>query len=105
VTNSTVRALTEEDELEVVLRYKVGASAPRLAERFGVHEATIRRALDRAGVSRRPRQAALPVTRNQVAVMRVAGYSWREIAERLHCSPSTARNRWREFLAEEVHGS
>jgi transposase len=92
----TDRALTEEEELEVVIRYKVGSSTLALASRMGVHESTIRRTLDRHQVPRRPRQQRAVVDPEAVAFMRLTGLSWRSIAAAFGCSQTTARNRWKE---------
>lgn len=92
----TPRVLTDEEEAEVVARYAAGLSTPRLAEMFGTTDTTIRRALDRHGVPRRPRQKTARVTTTQVAALRTAGWTWAQIAEWTDCSVTTARNRWRE---------
>lgn len=90
------RSLTEEEELEVVARYKAGLSTLRLAELFGTTDMSVRRVLDRHGVARRPRQARADVTSADVAERRAAGWTWAQVAAWAGCSPTTARNRWKE---------
>lgn len=92
----TQRALTEAEELEAVARYQQGMTTLQLAERFGTTDTTIRRALTRHGVARRPTQARAGVTAGQVAELRTAGWTWAEIARWAGCSVTTARNRWKE---------
>lgn len=92
----TQRALTEEEEQEVVARYKAGLSTSRLAELFGTTDMTVRRTLDRHGVQRRPKQERAGVTGGQVAELRTAGWTWAQIAEWSGCSITTVRNRWKE---------
>jgi hypothetical protein len=90
------QALSEEEQAEVVARYKAGLSAPRLAEMFGTTDMTVRRVLDRHGVARRPRQARLGVTPAEVAERRAEGWTWAQVAAWAGCSETTARNRWKE---------
>lgn len=92
----STRALSEEQEAEVVTRYRAGLSTVRLAELFGTNDTAIRRVLDRHGVPRRPRQPRAEVTPQQVAERRTAGWTWAQVAEWAGCSATTARNRWKE---------
>ena len=90
------RALSEEDELEVVVRYKLGMSAPALAFRMRVDESTIRRVLRRRGVEIRPRSSRVAAVHFEVAQARAEGLTWAQVAERLRISATTARNRMKE---------
>lgn len=90
------RILSEDEELEVVIRYKTGSSTLALAALMRVHESTIRRTLDRYKVPRRPRQNRAVVDGQAVGLMRVMGLSWASIAKAFGCSATTARNRWKE---------
>lgn len=90
------RALTDEEEAEVVARYERGMSTLQLAERFGTTESSVRRTLDRNGVERRPRQERAGVTSQQIVEKREAGWTWAQVAAWAGCSPTTARNRWKE---------
>jgi hypothetical protein len=89
-------SLSEAEEAEVVARYKAGLSTLQLAERFGITDMSVRRTLDRHGVERRPRQERLDINPQDVADRRALGWTWAQIAAWAGCSPTTARNRWKE---------
>lgn len=87
--------LDEADEKEIVERYTRGATTRQLADRFGVSEAGIRRALERQRVTRRPEgYHRLDVTDEQVVKLRDAGLSWRSVADHLGMSVNGVRMRY-----------
>lgn len=91
-----MRVLSDVQEMEVVVRYKLGMSTVRLGRMFGVDDTTIRRVLNRAGIPRRPRQLRSAVTPGTVRHLRDRGWSWQRIAAVTGISSTTARNRWEE---------
>lgn len=97
----TQTQLSDEDEVEIVVRYQAGLTTRKLAERFGVSEAAIRRALDRHEVERRPVgfQRTVPVDDDEIVRLRDAEHhTWEEIAALLGIGPTTARSRYTRFL-------
>jgi hypothetical protein len=90
------RRLTDEDEAELVLRYRRGASLRQLADRFGVHHATVERILTRQGVPLRPPSESYSIDTDTIVELRdgPGRHSWAEIAMLVRMSPSGVRRRY-----------
>lgn len=92
----TVRELTDEDVAEIRTRYQQGQSAYALARRFKVHEASIRRILDEAGIERRAIVARVPESDEVIiGLVEKDGYTWVDLGRRLGISRGGALQRYR----------
>lgn len=80
------------DPEALAAEYAAGASYRALAERYGVHESTIRRHLDPAD-SRPVGAPRLPVSDEEIRTLRNAGWSQYEIAREVGMSRGGVRKR------------
>lgn len=98
MSSSQESPLSEEDQAEIVVRYRQGASARGLAERFGTSRMSILRALDRAGVERRPQHWPVlypeDLTDTILYLRDREQLSWAAIAEEVGMKPSGVRRRY-----------
>lgn len=95
----TARALDALQEIEVAVRYRIGATERQLAERFGVSRAVIQRCLDRQQVTRRPQSGNLARrddvdTKEIVRLRDEEKLSWFWIGRRVGMKPSGVRRRY-----------
>lgn len=92
-------SLSDVDRAEVLVRYRAGASARRLADRFGVSPDTIERVIPPA--ERRRGQfdpATLPITEAELIRLRQDGASWGALAARTGLTRAGAYRRYLRAL-------
>lgn len=97
----TKTSLSEADEQEIVERYVKGLSTWKLAERFGVSDAAIRRSLERSGQPRRPERTVRVNDIPDTEIIRLRddeGLTWREIAARLDMRLTTVQTRYQRAM-------
>lgn len=96
----TARVLSKEDQAEIVTRYRQGQSTVKLAARFYVSEASIRRILDSAGIGRRPVLARVGLDDAAiVGLVEDDGYSWGDLGQKLSISRGGAMRRYQRAKA------
>jgi DNA invertase Pin-like site-specific DNA recombinase len=87
-----LRLLSLDQESEICQRYEAGESSDALGKAFGVSGITVRKALERNGVQRRPGVAGPPLTpqqRAEICRRYVEGEHHKAIAEAFDVEPGT----------------
>ena len=85
---------------DLVAAYGAGMRIRNLANRFGIHEATVHEHLNRRGVDRRPSPGLTPDQLSQAAIHYASGESLRTVADRFGADPETIRTRLRNAGVE-----
>jgi DNA-directed RNA polymerase specialized sigma24 family protein len=85
------RKLNPEEITALVDAYTAGEPLKGLAQRFGMHEQTVKANLRRADVALRPWPKLTPIEIDEAARRYADGWSLGRLAEIFRCDPSTIR--------------
>ena len=103
VKRQKVRQLSPAQVDDLVERYRAGASAPQLAEVFGIHRLTVLEHLKRRDVPRRANTRKMTDEQAREArAMWQIGMSYAEIACRLGVHPKTAKREIESVLSRNA---
>lgn len=85
--------LSESEITEIIVKYKSGIATTVLAEEYGCHKATIRRALQRNGIKITKQPVANRIDTSRVIIMYEEKHTIAEIARYFGVSESAIRRR------------
>jgi lambda repressor-like predicted transcriptional regulator len=84
-----ITQLTTDDYAKIAMAYEAGASMPEVAQRYGLHKATVSEILQRLGVESRDRRFFTAVQTEIVCQQYMAGASLGQLATLYGCYPTT----------------
>jgi transposase-like protein len=79
----------KDDYAHIAMAYEAGESMPAIAERLGIHKATVAEILQRLGVEARDRRFFTAEQVEEVSQQYLAGSSLGQLAELYGCYPTT----------------